>query len=145
MLSTTAQYALRALVFIAAQDPARPVLGREIAAQTGVPAQYLSRILRDAVRYGLLESARGVGGGFRLARPARRIRLLEVITPFENVLFGSQCPFGQPKCSDEQPCGFHPHWKPVAAAMRCMLEETTLDTVEPSGLAKKPRKKRSRT
>src|SRR5262245_43388202 len=99
MLSMTAQYALRAFVYIAAQDEERPILAKEIAAQTRVPSQYLSRILRDAVRAGLLESARGVGGGFRLARPASRMKLFEVLAPYENVLDRSRCPFGQPRCS----------------------------------------------
>jgi Rrf2 family iron-sulfur cluster assembly transcriptional regulator len=122
------------MVYIAAHGAERPVGAKEIAAKTGVPAQYLSRILRDAVRYGLLESARGVGGGFRLARPVERIRLLDVLVPFEATLAESRCPFGQPRCSDDRPCGFHSAWKPVATAMRQMLEQTTLAEVGPDGL-----------
>jgi Rrf2 family iron-sulfur cluster assembly transcriptional regulator len=135
MLSMTAQYALRAFVYIAAQEAKRPVLAKEIAAHTGVPAQYLSRILRDAVRAGLLESARGVGGGFRLARPAGRIRLFDVLAAYDNVLDRSRCPFGQPKCNDDHPCGFHRYWKPIALAYRNMLENITLDRVGAEGLA----------
>lgn len=131
----TAQYALRALVYVSGQNPGRTVLAKEIAANTGVPSHYLSRILRDAVREGLLESTRGVGGGFRLTRPSNQIRLLEVLAPFDDVVARSRCPFGQPECSDENPCGFHTYWKPIAVAYRRMLEMTTLDTVGQEGLA----------
>jgi Rrf2 family protein len=134
MLSMTAQYALRAIAYIAAQRGERPVLAKEIAANTAIPSHYLSRILRDAVRAGLLESARGVGGGFHLSRPAHRIRLMEVLSPFDDVLDRSRCPFGQPRCDDSHPCGFHVYWKPIAVAYRRMLEETTLDRVRPEGL-----------
>lgn len=130
----TAQYALRALVYIARQPGEHPVLAREIAARTRVPSHYLSRILRDAVRCGLLESARGVGGGFRLARPAEDIRLIDVLSPFDDVLARSRCPFGQPQCNDSNPCGFHDYWKPIAAAYRSMLERTSLNQVGTKGL-----------
>lgn len=134
MLSTTAQYALRAMVYIAAQPVETPVLAKEISAKTGVPLHYLSRILRDAVRGGLLESARGVGGGFRLSRPKNKIKLLEVLSPFDDVLDRSKCPFGQPRCNDSMPCGFHKYWKPIKVAYSEMLEQTTLDDVRLDGL-----------
>lgn len=135
MLSKTAQYALRAMVFVACQGDQDPVLAKDIAANTGVPPHYLSRILRDAVRVGLLESTRGVGGGFRLARPAKKIRLMDVLAPFDDVLGRSRCPFGQPRCHDDHPCGFHEHWKPISLAYRQMLEKTTLDEVGLEGLS----------
>ncbi|MBI5762519.1 MAG: Rrf2 family transcriptional regulator [Planctomycetes bacterium] len=134
MLSMTAQYALRAFVYIAGKDDKEPVLAKEIAAKTGVPPHYLSRILRDAVRAGLLDSARGVGGGFRLSRPRHKIRLSEILAPFDDILSRSSCPFGQAQCNDRNPCGFHEHWKPIASSYLKMLEETTLDSVGPEGL-----------
>lgn len=111
-----------------------PVLAKEIAAKTGVPLHYLSRILRDAVRSGLLESARGVGGGFRLTRPKNKIRLLDVLSPFDDLLDRSKCPFGQPRCNDSAPCGFHEYWKPIKTAYAEMLEQTTLADIGLEGL-----------
>lgn len=142
MLSMTAQYALRAFVFIATRDGDGPVLAKEIAAHTGVPPHYLSRILRDAVRAGLLDSARGVGGGFRLVKPSSKIRLIEILGPFDDVLDRSKCPFGQPRCNDSHPCGFHEYWKPISTAYRRMLEETTLDEIGQQGLFRGRRRER---
>jgi Rrf2 family protein len=134
VLSTTAQYALRAMVYIASQPPDRPVLAREIAARTDVPIQYLSRILSEAVKEGLLESARGIGGGFRLARPSHTIRLLDILAPYDDVVGRAKCPFGQPWCDDANPCGFHDYWKPLSIAYRRLMEQTTLDQVSTKGL-----------
>lgn len=134
MLSATAQYALRAMVYIAAHDREHPVLAKEIASKTGVPLQYLSRILHDAVRAGLLTSSRGVGGGFRLARPKAKIKLIEILSKYDDVLDKAKCPFGQARCNDSNPCGFHDHWKPISMAYREMLESTTLGEVGLEGL-----------
>lgn len=140
MLSKTAQYALRAFAYIAAQEVVRPILAKDIARRTSVPLHYLSRILRDGVRAGLLESARGVGGGFRLSRPPARIKLIEVLSLFDDVPGRSRCPFGQPRCNDQHPCGFHEHWKPVSAAYRRMLEQTTFEGIDLKGLGGAARK-----
>ncbi|MBK8267256.1 MAG: Rrf2 family transcriptional regulator [Planctomycetes bacterium] len=134
MLSATAQYALRALVYIAAHDADGAVLARDIAAKTGVPLQYLSRILHDAVCGGLLESSRGVGGGFRLARPRKKIKLIDILSRFDDVFDRAKCPFGQARCSNSHPRGFHDYWKPISTAYREMLENTTLDDVGIEGL-----------
>ncbi len=142
MLSVTAQYALRAMAYLADANGETPVGAREIADRTGVPLQYLSRILRDAVRAGLLDSARGVGGGFRLARPAKKITLLEVLAPFDDVVGRSRCPFGQPMCDDSRPCGFHEYWKPVSGAYRRMLETTTLADLGVEGLGGPSRRRK---
>ncbi|MFQ5429006.1 MAG: RrF2 family transcriptional regulator [Phycisphaerae bacterium] len=133
MLSQTAQYALRGLVYVAEHGVDAPVLAEEIAKKTGVPRQYLSSILRKAVRAGLLKSTRGKGGGFQLARARSRIRLLEVLRLFDDVVARAACPFGQARCSDENPCIFHDYWKPVATAYGAMLESTTLEDVVLSG------------
>lgn len=134
MLSSTAQYALRAMVYLASCDPEQPVQAKQIAAKTAVPLHYLSRILYEAVRAGLLESSRGVGGGFRLAKPRAKIKLYDILSRFDDVLDRAKCPFGQARCSDSNPCGFHEHWKPISSAYREMLENTTLADIGLDGL-----------
>jgi len=142
MLSTTAQYALRAFAYIAAQDGKNPVLAKEIAAHTGVPSQYLSRILNTAVRAGLLDSSRGVGGGFRLTRARNKIKLFDILSPYDDVLNRSRCPFGQPRCNDDHPCGFHEYWKPISLAYQQMLEETTLAEIGQEGLSGRAKRRK---
>ena len=142
MLSQTAQYALRAIVYIAEFGTDEPVLARNIAHDLGIPKQYLSSILRDAVRAGLLSSTRGKGGGFQLSRSKGRIRLLDVFKPYDDVPPRTACPLGRPRCNDDDPCVFHDYWKPVSAAYRAMLEETTLDDVLSAAPAKRKKGRR---
>lgn len=142
MLSLTAQYALRAIVAIANSEVTGPVLAKDLAKTTGIPRQYLSAVLRSAVRARLLKSTRGRGGGFILARPLQDISILEVVTPFEGIADRGTCPFGFARCSDDAPCPVHPFWRPVTSAFRRMLAETHLnDLVEQPAI--KPRRKRT--
>jgi Rrf2 family protein len=78
MLTRTGEYALRAMISLARNDGEELVPGPRIAAAAGVPRKYLSAILADLVRVGLLDGTRGKSGGFRLTRPAGRIRLGQI-------------------------------------------------------------------
>jgi len=129
MFTKTAEYALRAVVVIAQTSEDGPVLAKDIAADGQIPARYLSKVLRDLVRAGVLTSTRGIGGGFKLRRRANKVKLIDVVRPFEDVLASRRCLFGNPRCSDDRPCSMHKRWKPVKEAFRKLLEETTVADV----------------
>jgi Rrf2 family protein len=137
MLSQTGEYALRAIVHIAQQDSDRTVGAREIAEARHIPPNYLSKILRELVRAGLLDSARGVGGGFRIAKPLKDIRVANIIGPFDNVARQTQCPLGNTECGSQDICAIDAKWRPVADAFHDFVENTTLqDFVDNAEAAK---------
>jgi len=68
-----------------AANPGRPVTAAEIAAKYGVSLHHLSKVLADLARAGLLDSVRGVGGGYRFAGNTKRLTLLDVIELFEDI------------------------------------------------------------
>ena len=78
MLSQTAEYALRAMTQLAVDAPNAGTT-RDVAKRTQVPPAYLSKVLQHMRRAGLVTSRRGVGGGVKLARPPKRISLLEIV------------------------------------------------------------------
>jgi Rrf2 family protein len=80
-------------------------------------------------RQRLVVSQKGLGGGFRLARPAAEITLLDVVDPIEHLERWSSCILGQPNCSDSNPCAVHAQWKVVRAAYMDLLSTTTLADV----------------
>lgn len=82
MFSQTVEYALRAMVQLAAEAPEASTT-QAIADSTRVPSAYLAKVLQSLRRAGLISSRRGVGGGVRLARPPKKINLLEVINAVE--------------------------------------------------------------
>ena len=82
MLNLAGEYALRAMVYPAQHVADWPIYGKQIAEQAGIPAKYLSKVPGELVRAGALESLRGIGGGFRMSRPRKKIRLMNVLVPF---------------------------------------------------------------
>ena len=78
-LSRACGYALHALTYLARHGGGGPVTSHTIAAAEGLPERFLLKALAPLAKSGVLRSERGQGGGFRLARPARSITLLEVV------------------------------------------------------------------
>lgn len=126
MLSTTSQYALRALTKLAGQPPSQPMLGRDLAAQADLPANYLSKILLSLRNAGLLATTRGSGGGYRLERKPSEIRLIEVVEVFDAPRAKPDCLLGEGECSDDEACSAHHAWKQIRQNYISFLETTTL-------------------
>lgn len=125
MLSQTAQYALQAVLAIAA-GRGEAVGAATLAQSLGLPQNYLSKTLHQLARAGLLESTRGKSGGFRLARPPERITLLEVVGLFDDISARRSCLLGRPQCSDTNPCPLHHKWKAASERNATFFRETTI-------------------
>lgn len=130
MISVTAQHAIRALAALASQEPGRPVLGRDLSQLSGVPQNYLSKILIELGRAGLVSAARGAGGGYRLKQPAERIALSSVVHLFDPPQVHTGCLLGHDReCSDEDSCAAHDRWLEVLETFAAFLENTRLSDV----------------
>lgn len=130
MLSRTSQYALQAMIHVARHSNGEPRSCEQIAEQAGIPKRYLSTILGELAQAGMLDSTRGKGGGFRLARPSLEICLYDIVVRFEPVLSSQRsCPFGNTICGDENPCLAHHDWKKIIEAEQRFLHSTTLRDV----------------
>ncbi len=121
MISKTAQYALRAVILIAA-EPEVNHGAQEIALEIDAPPNYMGKLLKLLVDAGVLESSRGSGGGFRLARPAEEISLYEVVEPIDRISRWSSCFLGFDSCRPDQPCSLHALWEPVRERYLEMLQ-----------------------
>ncbi|HXI21715.1 MAG TPA: Rrf2 family transcriptional regulator [Gemmatimonadales bacterium] len=126
MLSQTAEYALRAVLAIAAQTNGDAMGAGELAAKLRIPQNYLSKTLHQLARAGVLESTRGKLGGFRLAAPAKRITLQQVVAPFDGITGRGECLLGRPVCSDHTACAVHERWKEVSELTARFFRETTI-------------------
>lgn len=76
-------------LFEFAADPLRHISAAEIAEKYGVSPHHLAKVLAELARAGIVQSVRGVGGGYRFAGNARRLTLLDVISRFEDISSGS--------------------------------------------------------
>ena len=126
MISTTSQYALRALTHIAALPEGSTVLSRDLASATHVPSNYLSKVLLTLRNAGFLQSTRGAGGGYRLNRPAETIYLIDVVELFEGSKAKPTCLLNPRPCSDDTPCNAHRVWRELSMVYNGFLVTTTL-------------------
>ncbi len=95
MISQTTEYALRAVVHLA-RVGGGPAVAQEIAEATQVPTRYLQKILRMLARAGIVDSQRGIGGGFTLAKVPSAISVLSVLRAVEDDGLSriERCPLG---------------------------------------------------
>jgi len=89
-------YAIRAAIYLAAQDPEKKCSTGEIAENQGIPRKFLEKIIQNLTRSGLVKSKRGSDGGYSLARPTHEISLRDIIEAVEgpislNVLMDERC------------------------------------------------------
>ncbi len=105
MITQTAEYALRAVVFLA-KDPAGPHITRSIAKATRVPMGYLAKVMQTLVRAGLVHSRRGLGGGFTLGRSPEEISILDVVNAVDPLQRIRSCPLNLPEHRDSL-CPLH--------------------------------------
>lgn len=125
--SASTTHALRAVAWLAAHPDGGAVLGRDLARKLRIPPDYLSKVLGTLARSGVLAAVRGAKGGYRLARPPGKIRLVEVVTPFEGKRTRSSCLLRPDRpCRDSGACAAHSAWGSVSEAYRSFLEETTV-------------------
>lgn len=101
----------------------------QIAEALDVPANYLSKLLHQLARAGVLRSLRGPQGGFALALPAEQLTLAAALAPIDAERLGRRCLLGRPQCSDSNPCAAHEQWSSLAEHIEQFLGETTLADV----------------
>lgn len=129
MIGKTGLHAIRAMAVLA-RLPEHGRAGAASLAQTiGAPPNYLGKLLQVLVRQQLVESRKGLHGGFRLARDPRRISLLEVLEPFEPVRRWNGCFLGEDECSEDRPCAVHERWARFRKQYVDMLSQTTIADV----------------
>ena len=126
-MSTTSQYALRALSQLSRERKGATVLGRNLAEASGIPANYLSKLLWQLRNAGIVSATRGANGGYRLERSADQVRLIDVVEVFDRVRTQPPCLVGRGEtCCERRPCSVHQAWKAVRDAYIDFLEATTV-------------------
>jgi Rrf2 family cysteine metabolism transcriptional repressor len=115
VITAKSAYAVRALAELARRG-ASPVPIGEVAARRGISPQFLESLFVTLRRGGVLQSQRGVKGGYSLARPAEQITVLEVVELLEGEVGAGAAALGPP-------------WSDTAEAVRAKLGGTTIADV----------------
>ena len=120
--SSKSDYAIQALVCLALGNADEPVQAREIVAFTGIPPKYLDQVMHDLRHGGLVESRRGVGGGYVLARDPAAISFLDVV----DLIDGSHGGTGRMRGGGQAEALVAPVWDEARACLRRILREATI-------------------
>ena len=128
MVSQTGKYALRILGYLADHSGSW-VLGREVAAATGIPANYLGKILNQLRKAGYVVSQKGWGGGFMLATGKLRASIAGVVEAIDGRRPADKCVFELGRCNSKNPCPLHEHWQRVNEQLDTMLAQVTIGSL----------------
>ncbi len=134
-LGTKGRYAVMAMAELALRsggsDRARPVTLAEIAAGQEISQSYLEQLFGRLRRAGLVRSARGPGGGYRLARPAAELRIADIVVAVDENLRATRCPpDAQSGCmKDASRCITHDLWDELGIHIHQFLDAVSLEDV----------------
>jgi len=125
MFSLTTQYAIRAVILLA-YEPAGGSLGNgTLAEQAQIPPAYLSKVLQGLARSRIVESRRGVGGGYRLLKNPEEITLLDVVNAVEPIPRIQGCPLNL-KSHSQRLCSVHARLDEAMAQVEKVLSDATI-------------------
>lgn len=133
-LTRRGDYAVRAMLALGQHDGDDWLSVPAVSAAMAIPERFLPRVMADLVEAGLVVGRRGRTGGYRLARPAATISLLDIITAAEREPDERLCILRGGPCGLDGRCAVHDAFGGARAAMLERLGATTLAEVARSGL-----------
>jgi len=134
-LSTRGRYAVMAMAELAArslvQGSDKPIALSEIAGRQGISLPYLEQLFGRLRRAGLVVSARGPGGGYRLAFPAAETRIADILLAVDEPIRATRCVANSPQgcLGGRARCLTHDLWEELGNQIRIFLASVTLDDV----------------
>ena len=131
MLTNKGKYGLKAMVHLAGLEPGRPALVTDIAVRNGIPKKFLDTILGELRNAGFVQSRKGRGGGYVLARPPHEIRVGHIVRTLDGPLAPFPCASKTSyrrceDCVDEDQCAVRLMMLEVRSAIASVLDSRTL-------------------
>lgn len=121
----TAANAIAVMSYLAA-EPGRRAGSGEVALARNISAPLAAKLLTQLATAGLVVGQPGPGGGYKLAKPAREIRLADIVSRFEQAEAQVPCPFGPDWCGNGDPCPLHDKILKMMESNQRFLEKTRL-------------------
>lgn len=131
-ISKSTRYALYAAAEMAMAEEGAPVTVAGVSARYGIPGGALAKVFQQLVRADLATGTRGIGGGYRLARPARKITVLDVLQVFERPHPPGRCLLHDRPgevCARQPACGLQWLFAEVDELVRATYASVTLQTL----------------
>ncbi len=125
-LTTKGRFAVTAMIDVAMHNGGGPVTLAAVAERQKISLSYLEQLFGKLRRYGLVESVRGPGGGYNLARAATGVSVAEIITAVDEPIDATQCG-GKENCQDDKRCMTHELWASLNTHIFAFLNSVTLE------------------
>ncbi len=126
LLSKSAEYGIRASLYLATLKRDGFVSIRDISDELNISFHFLTKIFQKLTQAGLMNSFRGPNGGIMLAHPAEKITLLDLVTAIDGPELFTECVLGLPACGNQHPCPLHEGWAKERQRLRTMFEKMNL-------------------
>lgn len=130
-LTRATEYAYRALRFLAARKEERWFSIQEIALAEDMPVQFLAKVMQHLTQAGLVHSACGKTGGYRLGKPSNTIKMADVFLAMEGPLSLNVCLMYPTECKFSDKCKVHNVWEELQHAILDVMNRHTLDELLP--------------
>lgn len=129
MFSKSCEYAIKAAIYIASSSLQNRKVGFvDIAKEIDSPEAFTAKILQKLSKSGLIQSVRGVNGGFHIPRASvRTINLAQIVFAIDGDSVFKGCGLGLEKCNENHPCPLHEKFRSIRADLSQMLETTNLE------------------
>ncbi|MBN9427796.1 MAG: Fe-S cluster assembly transcriptional regulator IscR [Burkholderiales bacterium] len=124
-LTTKGRFAVTAMIDLAMRQHQGPVTLAGISQRQKISLSYLEQLFGKLRRHELVESTRGPGGGYTLARPMKDVTVADIIFAVDEPLDATQCG-GKENCLDDGPCMTHELWTNLNKRMIEYLDSVTL-------------------
>jgi len=124
-LTTKGRYAVTAMLDLSINFQNGPITLSDISKRQGISLSYLEQLFSKLRKNGLVDSARGPGGGYRLSRDAAEIAVGEIITAVDEKIDATNCG-GKGDCHNGGPCLTHELWCDLSSQIRDFLDGITL-------------------
>ncbi len=130
MLSNTSRYAIRALIYLAANHTEKRKIGiKKIAEDLDIPSPFLGKILQTLVKKKLLSSTKGPNGGFGVNKNTLKANLMDIIKTIDGDDLFDRCLISDKKCTELKgnPCALHSHYEKIREQVNHMFSGHTID------------------
>jgi Rrf2 family protein len=128
-ITRQADYAVRAITYLAQLEPTTRVATAEVAREQQIPLTFLAKIISQLSNSGIVHATRGARGGITLARPANEISLLEVVEAIDGPIALNECVTDAAACPLNDQCAVRVVWCDAQAELVQRLKRTNFGEV----------------
>jgi len=132
-LSNSSQYAIRILAYMADQEDSKLMNATELSEALHVPYKFLTKIMTELVKVGLVVSIRGREGGYQFEKKTSEIKVSDILDIFNDSIKDEQCVLGIGFCNGMCKCALHDQWMEPKYLLQKMFRESSLEDIAGRG------------